>query len=229
MHDFAQALLLIFTGDAELWGIIWVTLRMSFFSTVISSLIGLSLGAVIGSCRFPGQNILLNITSTLMSLPPVVAGLLVFMLLSRSGPFGQFRLLYTVEAMVIAQVVLITPIIAGMSAAVLERQSQPVLETCAGLGMSFFRSRMMLLWDCRSQLVSVVLAGLGRSLAEVGAVQLVGGNVQGKTRVMTTAIMLETNMGRFDFALALGVILLILAFILNIFARRIERRTHSEA
>lgn len=228
MHDFSEALRFIFTGDTELWGIIWVTLRMSFFSTLISSVIGLPLGAVMGSCRFHGQRTLVQITSTLMSLPPVVAGLLVFLLLSRSGPLGQLRLLYTVEAMVIAQVVLITPIIAGMAAAVLEKQAQPVLETCAGLGMSFVRSRRMLLWDCRSQLVSVVMAGLGRSLAEVGAVQLVGGNVQGKTRVMTTAIMLETNMGRFDFALALGVILLFLAFVINIFARWLERRTHRE-
>lgn len=226
MGDLQEAIGLILKFDPELWGILGVTLKMSLFSTAFSSLIGISLGVVLGSCNFPGKRMITHITGTLMSLPPVVAGLIVFLLLSRSGPFGELRLLYTVEAMVIAQVILITPVTAGMSAAVCEKQAESVLPTCKGLGMSFWRSRLLLIHDCRSQLISVVLAGFGRSVAEVGAVQLVGGNIQGKTRVMTTAIMLETNMGHFDFALALGVVLLLIALIVNVLARWLERKTH---
>jgi tungstate transport system permease protein len=150
-----------------------------------------------------------------MGLPPVVAGLVVFMLLSRSGPFGSLKLLFSVTAMVIAQVILITPIITGLSASVSSARAGRLKETATGLGIGRFRQVLLLLSECRVQLISVALTGFGRAISEVGAVQLVGGNIQYKTRVMTTAIMLETNKGNFEFAVALGIILLLLAFIFN--------------
>ena len=212
----------MFGENPELRKIIAVTLRMSFTSTLISSLIGIPLGLVLGSYNFPGKRLLLRITSTMMGLPPVVAGLIVFLLLSRSGPLGRFKLLYTVTSMVIAQVVLITPIITGLCASVVSLRAPLIRETAAGIGLSNFKQLLYTLYECKEQLLSVVLSGFGRSIAEVGAVQLVGGNIQYKTRVMTTAIMLETNMGHFGFAIALGIVLLIIAFAVNLIAPQLE-------
>lgn len=222
MTSFAQVLNLIFGEDPELRQIIAVTLQMSLMSTGISTLIGVPLGLAIGSRDFRGKRLVLRITSTLQGLPPVVAGLIVFLLLSRSGPLGSLKLLYTVGAMVIAQVVLITPIITGLSAAVVSARAPQIIETASGMGIKKIRQLLYILYESRAGILSVVLSGFGRAIAEVGAVQLVGGNVQFKTRVMTTAIMLETNMGHFDFAIALGLVLLILSFIVNSAARRIE-------
>ncbi|MEG0912456.1 MAG: ABC transporter permease [Oscillospiraceae bacterium] len=222
MSDFYQAVRLLFGSDSELRVIIAVTLQMSLMSTCISSLIGLPLGILLGSCEFKCKRLISRINSTLMSLPPVVAGLVVFMLLSRSGPLGSLKLLYTVSAMITAQVLLITPIITGMTAAVISSRSGEIVETSIGLNLKKSRILGCMLYESRTQLIAVVLSGFGRAIAEVGAVQLVGGNVQYKTRVMTTAIMLETNMGHFSFALALGAVLLIISFIVNTAARSLE-------
>jgi tungstate transport system permease protein len=210
-----QAFSLLLGGDRELWQIIGVTIRMSLLSTLISCLIGLPLGVAAGRANFRGKGLFIRVTNTLMGLPPVVAGLVVFMLLSRSGPFGSLKLLFSVTAMVIAQVILITPIITGLSASVSSARAGRLKETATGLGIGRFRQVLLLLSECRVQLISVALTGFGRAISEVGAVQLVGGNIQYKTRVMTTAIMLETNKGNFEFAVALGIILLLLAFIFN--------------
>lgn len=228
MDYVGQAVALIIEGDSGLLEILAVTLQMGFASTVISCLIGLPLGALAGSRNFRGRWLFHRLTGTMMSLPPVVAGLFVFLLLSRSGPLGSLRLLYTVRAMVIAQVVLITPVMTGMSAAVVAARAPGLLESCRGMGFSEARCTLFLILECRAQLLSVVLAGFGRSLAEVGAVQLVGGNVLGKTRVMTTAIMLETNMGRFGFALALGFILLSISFAVHVLVFLLEEGTHDK-
>lgn len=218
MESIKQAFNLLFSLDKELLQIIGVTLRMSFFSTTISCLIGLPLGALIGTHKFKGKSFVKKLIHTLMGLPPVVAGLLVYTLFTHYGPFGNVNLLFTVNVMVIAQVLLITPVVIGLSASFIESTSKPVIETAKGIGLSRGKIIGLCISEGRSSLLSVVLNAFGRSIAEVGAVSIVGGNIQWKTRVMTTAIMLETNKGKFSFALALGIILLIIAFTVNALA-----------
>lgn len=210
----------------ELIQIIGVTLQMALFSTVISVIIGIPLGLLIGLRKFRGKGIVLRILNTLMGLPPVLAGLVVFFILSASGPLGEFRLLYTVPAMVTAQVVLITPIVCGLSATSISKIAPLVHETAKGIRITRGKEIMYLMYECRAQFISVLFMAFGRSIGEVGAVMLVGGNVQYKTRVMTTAIMLETNKGNFEFAIALGVLLLIISFVINALALSLEERTH---
>lgn len=218
MDAVRQAFALLFPPDQELIQILGVTLRMSFFSTVISCMIGLPLGALIGTRQFRGKAFLKKLIHTLMGLPPVVAGLIVYMLFTHYGPFGQLHLLFTVRVMVIAQCLLIVPVVTGLTASFLEKGAAPMIESARGMGLSRGRVLFLCLSESRSSLLSVVLNAFGRSIAEVGAVSIVGGNIQWKTRVMTTAIMLETNKGRFSFALSLGIILLLLAFAVNVAA-----------
>ena len=225
MDSIRQAFELLFHFDKELWQIIGVTMRMSFCSTLISCLIGLPLGALLGSKQFKGKSFIKKIIHTLMGLPPVVAGLLVYALFTHYGPFGSLNLLFTVDIMVIAQVILITPIVIGLSSSFIEGSSAGVIETAGGLGFSKPKTALLCISEGRSSLFSVVLSAFGRSIAEVGAVSIVGGNIQWKTRVMTTAIMLETNKGNFSFALALGIILLLIAFIVNALASFIVKQS----
>ncbi|MDO5111838.1 MAG: ABC transporter permease [Clostridia bacterium] len=210
--------------NSELRQIIGVTLRMSFFSTLFSAGIGIPLGMLVGSRTFWGKRALMRILNTLMGLPPVVAGLLVFFLLSRSGPLGQYKLLYSVSAMVIAQVLLILPIAMSLSASIAASRASQIHDTIYGLGLSRMCELRCLLYESRGQLFSILFTCFGRSIAEVGAVSLVGGNVQYKTRVMTTAIMLETNKGNFEFAVALGAVLLLISFAINSIALTLEER-----
>ena len=226
MDSIRQAFELLFRFDKELWQIIGVTMRMSFCSTLISCLIGLPLGALLGTKQFKGKSFIKKLIHTLMGLPPVVAGLLVYTLFTHYGPFGSLNLLFTVEVMVIAQVILITPIVTGLSSSFIESSSSGVIETAGGLGFSKPRIALLCISEGRSSLLSVVLSAFGRSIAEVGAVSIVGGNIQWKTRVMTTAIMLETNKGNFSFALALGIILLLIAFIVNALASFIVKQNN---
>ena len=228
MDSFRQAFGLLFSLDKELMQIIGVTLRMSFFSTSISCLIGLPLGALIGTKSFKGKSFLKKLIHTLMGLPPVVAGLFVYVLFTHYGPFGSLNLLFTVKVMVIAQVLLITPIVIGLSSSFIESTSKPIIETAKGIGLGNGRIARLCLSEGRASLVSIVLSAFGRSIAEVGAVSIVGGNIQWKTRVMTTAIMLETNKGKFSFALALGIILLLIAFIVNAAASFIVREAKND-
>ena len=228
MDSIRQAFELLFPPDKELLQIIGVTLRMSFFSTMISCLIGLPLGALIGTRSFKGKSFIKKLIHTLMGLPPVVAGLLVYTLFTHYGPFGRLNLLFTVEIMVIAQVLLITPVVTGLASSFIESTSKPVIETARGLGLSKGKIAGLCLSEGRSSLFSVVLNAFGRSIAEVGAVSIVGGNIQWKTRVMTTAIMLETNKGKFSFALALGIILLMIAFIVNALASFIVKEAPND-
>lgn len=214
---------LLFGSDSELRQIIAVTLRMSLFSTLFSSLIGIPAGVLLGANDFRGKAFFSRLVNTLLGLPPVVAGLIVFLLLSRSGPLGSFRLLYTVEAMVVAQVLLITPFIIAMTSNLVGVNANSINETLTGVGIRGTKRLKYFLLDFRVPFISIILAGFGRSIAEVGAVQMVGGNVQFKTRVMTTAIMMQTNMGRFDFAIALGLILLLISFLVNSVVNRIQK------
>ena len=225
MDELVKAFSLMFTPGSELSQIILLTLQMAAFSTVISTVIGVPLGVCIGLYRFPGKRLVMRILNTLMGLPPVLAGLVVFFILSRSGPLGTLRLLYTLPAMVTAQVVLITPIVCGLSATAIANVAPRVHETAHGMGLARWREILCLLYECRSQLTSILFVAFGRSIGEVGAVMLVGGNVQYKTRVMTTAIMLETNMGHFEYAIALGVALLVVSFVINSVALSLQERT----
>ncbi len=222
MEPLIKAFGLLFGENPELRQIIGVTLRMSFLSTGISSLLGIPLGVIIGGNEFRAKSWVLRITNTLMGLPPVVAGLMVMLILSRSGPLGKFKLLYTVTSMVVAQVVLLTPIITGLTTNIVSLRAPQIRETSIGMGLSSYKRTLYTIYECRVQFVSTILAGFGRAIAEVGAVQIVGGNIQYKTRVMTTAIMMQTNMGHFEFAIALGVVLLLISFAINIFVQRMQ-------
>jgi len=206
---------LIAAFDAKLMEIVFLSLRVSLTAVVIASVLGLPLGAAIAVGRFPGRQALIVILNALMGLPPVVVGLLVYLMLSRAGPLGQLGILFTPAAMVVAQTILILPIVAALSRQVIEDAWQEYREQLKSLGAGPMSSALTLLWDTRYSLVTIVLAGFGRAAAEVGAVMIVGGNIDGVTRVMTTAIALETSKGDLPLALGLGVILLSLVLALN--------------
>jgi tungstate transport system permease protein len=206
---------LIGAFDTKLTEIVLLSLRVSLTAVLLASLIGLPLGAAIAVGRFPGRQALIVALNALMGLPPVVVGLLVYLMLSRAGPLGQFGILFTPTAMVIAQTILIVPIVAALSRQVIEDAWQEYREQLRSLGAGPLTSALTLLWDTRFSLVTIVLAGFGRAAAEVGAVMIVGGNIDGVTRVMTTAIALETSMGDLPLALGLGIILISLVLILN--------------
>lgn len=209
---------MLLSMDRELFQILGVTLRMSFFSTGISCLLGMPLGVMLGKSDFKGKRTIKKLTGTLMGLPPVVAGLIVYMLFTKYGIFGSLGWLYSVNVMVIAQCLLITPVVISLTESIVSGTGRAVLETAKGLGFKKGKTLCLLLSENRYALVSIVLNAFGRSIAEVGAVSLVGGNIQWKTRVMTTAIVLETNKGNFSFALALGMILLVISLVANVLA-----------
>jgi tungstate transport system permease protein len=201
--------------DPKLIEIVLLSLRVSLTAVVLASLVGLPLGAAIAVARFPGRQPLIVLLNALMGLPPVVVGLLVYLMLSRAGPLGHFGILFTPAAMVVAQTILIVPIVAALSRQVIEDAWQEYHEQLRSLGAGQFDSAATLLWDTRFSLVTIVLAGFGRAAAEVGAVMIVGGNIDGVTRVMTTAIALETSKGDLPLALGLGIVLLSLVLALN--------------
>jgi len=211
----AEAGRMIARGDSALFDIVLLSLRVSLTAVLLASIIGLPLGAAIAVGRFPGRQALIVVLNALMGLPPVVVGLLVYLMLSRAGPLGQFGILFTPAAMVVAQTILIAPIVAALSRQVIEDAWQEYREQLSSLGAGPITAALTLLWDTRFSLVTIVLAGFGRAAAEVGAVMIVGGNIEGVTRVMTTAIALETSMGDLHLALGLGVILITLVLILN--------------
>ena len=201
--------------DSAVVDIVLLSLRVSLTAVLFASLIGLPLGAAIAVGRFPGRRALIVLMNALMGLPPVVVGLFVYLMLSRAGPLGQFGILFTPAAMIIAQTILIAPIVAALSRQVIEDAWQEYREQLRSLGAGPLTSATTLLWDTRFSLVTIVLAGFGRAAAEVGAVMIVGGNIDGVTRVMTTAIALETSKGDLPLALGLGIILLTLVLALN--------------
>jgi tungstate transport system permease protein len=210
-----EALRLVVGFDAALVEIVALSLRVSLSAVAVASVFGLLLGAVIAVGRFPGRKTLIVVLNALMGLPPVVVGLLVYLMLSRAGPLGEFGLLFTPTAMVIAQSILILPIIAALSRQVLEDAWKEYEEQLRSLGAQPLDAALTLLWDTRFSLVTILLAGFGRAAAEVGAVMIVGGNIDGVTRVMTTAIALETSKGDLPLALGLGIILIVLVLLLN--------------
>ncbi len=210
-----QAARLVVGGDPKLVEIVLLSLRVSLTAVVIACVIGLPLGAAVAVSRFAGRRSVIVLLNALMGLPPVVVGLVVYLLLSRAGPLGSAGLLFTPTAMVIAQAILIVPIVAALSRQVVEDAWHEYREQLRSLGESRLGAAGTLLWDLRFSLVTIVLAGFGRAAAEVGAVMIVGGNIDGVTRVMTTAIALETSKGDLPLALGLGVILLTIVLALN--------------
>jgi len=219
LQDFGEAFrlafLLVASADADLLEIIGLSLRVSLGAMLVSCAISLPLGAAVAISKFPGRGAVVVLLNALMGLPPVVVGLLVYLLLSNAGPLGGLELLYTPTAMIIAQTILITPIIAALSRQVIEDLHNEYAEQFTSLSVPGPTAIKALLWDARYSLLTVALAGFGRAIAEVGAVIIVGGNINHLTRVMTTAIALETSKGDLALALALGIVLITIALTIN--------------
>lgn len=212
---FAAALSLMTELDPRFLAIVGLSLRVTLSAVVISALIGVPLGAWLALARFPGRSAVVVTVNALMGLPPVVAGLLVFLALSRSGPFGEQGLLFTPAAMIIAQTILVLPIVIALTRGTVEELWGEYREHLASLGLSGLRAVPTLIWDGRFALATGLLAGFGRASAEVGAVLIVGGNIAGYTRTMTTAIALETSKGDLPLALGLGIVLIALTLAIN--------------
>lgn len=228
---FGMALRLMVHGDYQLYGIVLLSLRISLGATLIATMIGLPFAAWLAIARFPGRGVVVTMLNALLGLPPVVVGLFVYLSLSRAGPLGYLGLLFTPTAMVIAQTILITPIVAAIALRSLEDFNAEYTDQLRALGLSRWERSLTLLFEARFSLTTAVLAGFGRAVAEVGAVMIVGGNIAGVTRVMTTAIALETSKGDLALALALGIILIGIALTLNALAAIIREtgRTHAGA
>ena len=219
MNDFSNALAiaweLVIGLDADLVEIVVLSLKISLSAVVIATSVALPLGAAVAVFRFPGRGACIVLLNALMGLPPVAVGLLIYLLLSRAGPLGEHGLLYTPAAMVIAQAVLVVPIIAALAQQILSELYGEYEEQLRSLGVSSARAIPTLLWDGRFSLLIAVLAGFGRASAEVGAVIIVGGNINHLTRVMTTTIALETSKGNLAMALGLGLILVLIVILVN--------------
>ena len=225
MHTaFEKALQLILSADLELCNILQVTAKMSLQSSILALLLGVPLGIWLGACKFPGRGALLVTNRTLMGLPPVVCGLVFYMLFSGVGPFRHLKLLFTVKIMVMAQVVLITPIVVGNMETYVSGIAPAIRETARGLGLGGFKTFWLLCNECVYQIVSTYLLAFARSIAEVGAVSMVGGAIAWKTNVMTTAIMQYTNQGNFSLGIALGMILLTISLLVNVVISLLQRR-----
>ncbi|NGX14942.1 ABC transporter permease [Wenzhouxiangella sp. XN24] len=223
---FAMAAKLVFGLDPELVAIVLLSLQVSVGAVLLATLVALPLGAVVGMFRFPGRRAVTISLNALMGLPPVVVGLLVYMMLSRSGPLGEFGLLFTPAAMIIAQFVLVVPIIAALTRQTIEDLHEEYDEYLRSMDASRLDSIATLLWDGRFRLLTAILAGFGRAIAEVGAVLIVGGNILHHTRVMTTSIALETSKGNLALALALGLILIVIAAAINAAATLVGEVAH---
>jgi tungstate transport system permease protein len=216
--DGASALDLVLSGDRALYAIVRLSLLVTLSATLFAALIGMPFGAAVALNRFPGRDSVIVVLNSLMGLPPVVVGLIVYLMLSRAGPMGRFGLLFTPSAMVIAQAILITPIIAALTRQALEDMWDEYRDELTAMEIAPLARIRTLLWDARFALVTILLAGFGRAAAEVGAVMMVGGNIDGFTRVMTTTIALETSKGNLALAIGLGCVLIALIMAVNAMA-----------
>lgn len=224
---FGAAFALIASGDPDFLAIVGLSLRVTLSALVVACLIGMPLGAVLAVVRFPGRGAVVVIVNALMGLPPVVVGLVVYLTLSRSGPLGALGLLYTPTAMIVAQVILVTPIVAALTRQAVADLNAEYDEYLRSLGASRVQTVGTLLWDARFSLVIAALAGFGRASAEVGAVMIVGGNIAHVTRVMTTAIALETARGQLALALGLGIVLLAISLAVNAAVMSVRARAEA--
>ncbi len=224
LEGIKKALWLLITFDPEVLGITWLSLKVSGLATFISLFIGISLGTVVALTRFPGRRLVVSLINTGMGVPPVVVGLFVTIFLWRNGPFGMLELLYTPMAIIIAQAVIATPIVAGISLASIQKLPEALRLQILALGATRLQMIWMLIKEARLPLLAAVMAGFGGVISEVGASIMVGGNIKGYTRVLTTATVMETGRGNFDVAIALGVILLIFSFCINAILTGIQQR-----
>ena len=215
MPDQASALQLILNGDATLFAIVRLSLVVSLSAVALAAVLGMPLGALLALARFRGRSVLVVLFNALMGLPPVVVGLAVYLLLSRSGPLGTFGLLFTPAAMVISQTILIAPIIAALTRQTVEDLWAEYRDELSAMGVGPVARMMTLLWEARYSLLTALLAGFGRAAAEVGAVMIVGGNIDGFTRTMTTTIALETSKGNLPLAMGLGLVLVTIVLAVN--------------
>src|SRR3954466_2651331 len=222
LHD-ASALELILSGDPALLTIVRLSLIVSLLAVAGAALIGLPFGALVALARFPGRELTIVVLNALMGLPPVVVGLAVYLLLSRSGPLGSWGLLFTPQAMIIAQTVLVAPIIAALTRQTIEDLWTEYRDQLAAMDVGPLARIATLIWDGRFSLVTALLAGFGRAAAEVGAILIVGGNIDGFTRTMTTAIALETSKGDLSLAIGLGVVLVAIVILVNAAAWGLRR------
>ncbi len=225
---FSIAFDLLFSMDAELFAIVGLSLKVSVIAVLVSCTIGFLTGAALSVWRFPGRRVIVVILNALMGLPPVVVGLIVYLLLSRSGPLGVLGLLYTPTAMIIAQIFLITPLVSALCLQVLEDLNHEYDEFFRSLRLTSLAKIKTLLWEGRYGLITVGLAGFGRAISEVGAVMIVGGNINHVTRIMTTAIALETSKGTLALALALGIILIGFSICVNAAVMLLKSSTRSQ-
>jgi tungstate transport system permease protein len=223
-RGFAEAIRLLGGGDAELWSIVFRTLGISGLATLLAMLVGVPLGYAIARGRFPGRTALLALVNTGMGMPPVVVGLVVWLLLTRSGPLGGLDLIYTRRAMVLAQFLIATPLVVGFTAASVQALPPQLPDLLTSLGAGRLRTLWILSREAKLGLLAAVMAGFGAIVSEVGASMTVGGNLRGSTRVLTTAIVTETSRGDLPVALALGIVLLLLAFVVNVLLTLLQQR-----
>jgi tungstate transport system permease protein len=223
MRSDASALQLVLSADPALFAIVWLSLKVSLAAVALAALLGLPAGAAVALLQFRGREAVIVALNALMGLPPVVVGLAVFLLLSRSGPLGSLGILFTPQAMVIAQTILVTPIIAALARQTIEDLWLDYRDELTAMNTSPARRVATLLWDARFSLTTALLAGFGRAAAEVGAIIIVGGNIEGFTRTMTTAIALETSKGDLALALGLGLVLIVIVIIVNTLAWAVRR------
>jgi tungstate transport system permease protein len=223
-QGFLKAVELVFALDAEVWSITWRSLEISGSATLISLLVGIPLGIALALMKFPGRNITVALINTGMGLPPVVVGLFISIFLWRSGPLGFLELIYTPTAMIMAQVVIAFPIVAGLTMASFQALDPKLALQLLGIGASKPQLLWLLCKEAKLPLLAAVMAGFGGVISEVGASMMVGGNIRGQTRVLTTATVLETGKGNFEIAIALGLILLALTFAINLLLTRVQQR-----
>ena len=224
LESFKHAFDLVLTLDKDFFEILLLSMKVSFLSLLLSCLVGLPLGTYLAIKNFWGRDTVLIMFNAMMGLPPVVVGLIVYLLISRSGPFGWLGILYTPTAMIIAQMVLIIPIIVSLTAQIIEEINEEYKDLFKSLVISSHKALIACLYDARYSILTVILAGFGRAISEVGAVIIVGGNIDHLTRVMTTTIALETSKGNLSLALALGIILLLIALIINLILISLKTR-----
>jgi tungstate transport system permease protein len=224
IDGFLNAVRLLFSGDPEVWRVTWLSLQVSGTATVISLLLGMPLGTLLALSVFQGRSFMLSLVNTGMAMPPVVAGLVISILMWRSGPLGDLHLIYTPTAIIIAQTVIAAPVVAGLTTAALQQLDPRLRLQLKGLGASRWQVVFTLWREARLPLLAALMAGFGSVISEVGASMMVGGNIRGQTRVLTTAIVLETSKGQFASAIALSILLLLLAYLVNLGLTWIQQR-----
>ncbi|HRV92810.1 MAG TPA: ABC transporter permease [Anaerolineae bacterium] len=231
MNDLIQGIIqafeIILSLNSALYEIIWLSLAVSGIALLFSTVLGIPLGAAMAMARFPGRRLMTALLYTGMGFPPVVIGLFVYLMLSRSGPAGQLGWLFTPKAMIVAQTIISFPLVAGFTMAAVMGVDPQLRRQLMSLGATPWQATVTILLEAKIGVIVAIVAGFGAIISEVGAVMLVGGNIEGKTRVLTTAIVLETQKGNFDLAIALGLVLLFLSFLVNVALLRLQGRAFS--